>query len=320
MLKSSNLALLLAATALAADLPLERYESAEPAMGTLARITLYARNPESARAAFQAAFARIHDLDATLSDYKPDSELNRLCRQPPGLPIRVSPDLFLVLHHAQRLSEQTDGAFDVTLGPLTRLWRQARKNGRVPEDTAIEAARRRVGYRHVTLDSDARTASLTVADMQLDLGGIAKGYAADSALQVLRSLGITSALVAISGDLALGDPPPGRPGWRIGIGTASNVKTLRNVCVSTSGDSEQFIEMGGVRYSHILDSATGMGVRHQPVVTVIALDGMTADSLATAISVAGRSTVSLPPMVQVIESHRSVSIAPHKPALAFPVR
>src|SRR5687768_9799316 len=289
-------------------------------MGTLARITLYARNPGSARAAFQTAFARIHELDATLSDYKPDSELNRLCRQPPGLPIRVSADLFLVLHHAQRLSEQTNGAFDVTLGPLTRLWRQARNNGLVPDDAAIEAARRRVGYRYLTLDPRARTASLTVADMQLDLGGIAKGYAADSALQVLRSLGITSALVAISGDLALGEPPPGQLGWRIGIGSASNVKTLHNVCVSTSGDSDQFIDIGGVRYSHILDSATGMGVRHRPVVTVIAPDGMTADSLATAISVAGRSTVSLPPTVQIIESHRSVSTAPHKPAVAFPVQ
>ena len=319
-MKSSNLALLLVTVALAADLPLERYESAEPAMGTLARITLYAPNPESAREAFKAAFARIHELDEALSDYKPESELNRLCRQPPGKPVPLSADLFLVLDHAQRLAEQTGGAFDVTLGPLIRLWRQARKDRRFPDDGEIVAAQRRTGYRHLTLDARARTATLAIAGMQLDLGGIAKGYAADSALQVLRGLGVTRALVALSGDLALGDPPPGQQGWRIGIGAASNVRVLRNVCVSTSGDSEQFVEIGGVRYSHILDPATGIGLRHRSMVTVIAPDGLTADSLDTAISVAGYSALSLPSTVQVIETGQSASAVPRTPSVVSPVR
>ena len=195
---------------------------------------------------------------------------------------------------AYNLAEETGGAFDVTLGPVIRLWRDARKQKRLPDPAALAEARGRCGFRNLVLDAAARTVSLKMPGMLLDLGGIAKGYAADEALRVLRDHGIRSALVAASGDLAIGDPPPGKTGWRVGIDSLNapeskftRVLELRNAAVSTSGDTEQFLEIGGVRYSHIIDPATGMGLTDRIAVTVVAEKGIDADGLATAVSVLG---------------------------------
>lgn len=200
------------ATAQAAEQPLE---AVEPHMGTLVRIKLFAADEHQARSSFRAAFDRIAQLDAILSDYKPESELNRLCRAPAGRPVAVSEDLFRVLAASQELAVQTGGAFDVTLGPVIRLWRQARKENRLPGAAALQEASTRCGYRKMHLDAQQRAATLDEPGMQLDLGGIAKGYAADAALEILRGRGIRSALVAISGDIVCGDPPPGKRGWKI---------------------------------------------------------------------------------------------------------
>jgi len=162
-------------------------------MGSITRITIYARDDS----AIPATFARIKELDDKLSDYKPDSELNRVCRTAHERPVRVSDDLFRVLEAAQQIAYDTDGAFDVTVGPLTHLWRQRK----LPTPEAMS----RVGYRNLVLDSKNRTVFLKLAGMQLDLGGIAKGFAADEALAVLRARGVPRALVAVSGDLAIGD-------------------------------------------------------------------------------------------------------------------
>jgi len=268
----------------------ERFESGEPVMGTVARITLYASSAGEARAGFAAAFDRIRALDAELSDYRPDSELMRLCRRA-GEAVKVSDDLFRVLQDAQRVARDTNGAFDVTLGPLVRLWRRTRLKGRLPAPAEIARARGLCGYRRMTLDGRRRTVRLESKGMLLDLGGIAKGYAAAEALGVLHARGLGRALVAIGGDLALGDAPPEKPGWRVEIEHLGKVMELANVCVSTSGDAVQFVEIGGVRYSHILDPRTGVGVRNQKAVTVIAPEGAIADALATAISVAGEGLV-----------------------------
>src|SRR5579859_1124860 len=198
------------------------FEAVEPHMGTLFRIKLYAADERQAKAAFRAAFDRARDLDAILSDYKPDSELNRISQTPE----RVSDDLFRVLAASQKLAEETGGAFDLTLGPVIRLWREARKNNRLPDAEALREAGARCGYRKLHLDAANRTAALEQPGMQLDVGGIAKGYAADEALAVLKRLGIRSALVAASGDLAFSDPPPGQRGWRIGVGSHEQVLEL----------------------------------------------------------------------------------------------
>jgi thiamine biosynthesis lipoprotein len=254
-------------------------------MGTLVRIQLYADSEQRAADAFRAAFARIAQLDEALSDYKPDSELNRLSRAAAGVPVKVSADLFQVLAASQKLAEETGGAFDVTLGPVIRLWRQARKEHRLPDAEALREAGEHCSYQKLHLDPAKRTVSLGRAGMQLDLGGIAKGYAADAALLELSQLGIRQALVAVSGDLAIGDPPPGRRGWKIGV--QDRIVELSNAAVSTSGDAEQHLDANGTRYSHIIDPSTGMGITSQMAVTIVARRGIDADGLATAASVLG---------------------------------
>ena len=262
---------------------LQPFEAVEPHMGTLFRIKLYAADERQAKSAFRAAFDRIHDLDAILSDYKPDSELNRISQTP----LRISDDLFRVLAASQKLAEETGGAFDVTLGPVIRLWREARKNNRLPDTGALREAGARCGYRKLHLDAANRTAALEQPGMQLDVGGIAKGYAADEALAALKRLGIRSALVAASGDLAFSEAPPGQAGWRIGVGSSSQILELSNAAVSTSGDAEQHLDANGRRYSHIIDPTTLMGLTSGITVTIVAPHGIDADGLSTAASVLG---------------------------------
>jgi FAD:protein FMN transferase len=269
------------------------FEKAE--MGVPFRVTLYAPDEATAKAAADAAFARVEALNRILSDYDPDSELSRLARTSgQGKAVPVSDILWHVLERSQQLAEQTDGAFDITVGPLVNLWRRARRRGELPGAELLAEMRARVGYRHVRMDHQKRTVELLQPDMRLDVGGIAKGYAADEAIAVLRARGLPRALVAASGDIVAGDPPPGEAGWRVQVAALdapgappAEVLLLANRAVSTSGDAYQFVEIGGVRYSHIVDPRTGVGLTDHSLVTVIAGDGLTADGLDTAIDVLG---------------------------------
>jgi thiamine biosynthesis lipoprotein len=206
----------------------------------------------------------------------------------------VSDDLLRVVEHAQALSEKTDGAFDVTVGALTHLWREARKAQQLPSPEAIAIAKAKCGFRKLHIDTAAHTIELDEPGMQLDLGAIAKGDAADQALIVLKQCGITRALVAASGDLACSDAPPHEPGWKIGVDSLDSanaaftrVLLLANAAVSTSGASEQHLDGNGKRYSHIIDPRSGTGLTRDLTVTVVAPRGIEADSLATAVSVLG---------------------------------
>jgi thiamine biosynthesis lipoprotein len=286
--------LILAACCGVADDPkLERHTFAEPHMGTRIQITVYAADEATARRAARAAFDRVAALDGIMSDYRPTSELMRLCQQAGGEPVRVSEDLFQVLSRSQDLSRRSGGAFEVTVGPVVRLWRAARKDRKLPEAGELARARELGGFDKVKLDPKARTVQLTRAGMQLDLGGIAKGYAADAAQAVLKKHGITRALVAAGGDIVVSGPPPGREGWSVGIaplerpGKPARSLVLRDAAVSTSGDIEQFVEIDGKRYSHIVDPKTGLGLVGRSSVTVLAPCGTASDGLATAVSVLG---------------------------------
>lgn len=268
----------------------ERIEAFEPHMGTMFRIVLYADDAERANHAIRAAFDRVADLDNKLSDYKPDSELNTACRVAVGRVVTISADLATVLQASQALSEATDGAFDVTVGPLIRLWRRARQTRVLPSPEALAEARRLSGYRKLRVGE--RTLRVEIPGMQLDLGAIAKGYAADEALRLLAGRGFPRALVAASGDLAIGDAPPGKAGWDIGVDSLNSpdkdfTRTLQlhNAGVSTSGDTEQYVEIEGVRYSHIVNPATGKGLTRRIGVTVVAAKAIDSDGLATAASV-----------------------------------
>jgi FAD:protein FMN transferase len=272
-LRFTALSLLLAAPATC----LERFEAVEPAMGTLFRVVLYAESPTEARAGFEAAFARARELDARLSDYREDSELNRLCRQRRA---QASEDLYAVLRIALEVARASGGAFDPTMGPFTRLWRESRRSGRLPGAAAIAEARTRTGWRKVHLHGSNRTVTLSASGMQLDLGGIAKGFAADQMLAVLRRLGLPRALVAASGDLAIGEAPPGRAGWTVEVVGQTHVLTNRGV--STSGPGEQFASIDGVRYAHIVNPRTGFGLINARTAGVLAPNSTLADALATA--------------------------------------
>ncbi len=263
-------------------------------MGTLVTITLYAPEAGRARAAAAAAFKRIDALEEILSDYQADSELMRLCDQPFGKPVSVSAELFDVLQRAQKIAKLSDGAFDVTIGPYVRLWRFARKRKVLPTEAEIAAARAAVGWQKLRLDPRAHTVTLLAPKMRLDLGSIGKGYAADQALRVLRDWGIDRALVAASGDIAIGNPPPHQRGWKVAItpfdsatNAAPRTILLRNAGLSTSGDTEQFILINGVRYSHIVDPATGLGLTRRIQTTVIGPDATITDSLDTTVSLLG---------------------------------
>jgi FAD:protein FMN transferase len=273
---------------------LHRFEFRHPAMGTLFALTLYAPNAPTAEASADAAFKRIDALEDVMSDYQADSELLRFCDQPFGTPVAVGADLFGVLHRAQEIARLSNGAFDVTVGPYVRLWRFARKRRVLPTAAELATARAAVGWQKLRLDARARTATLLVPNMRLDLGGIGKGYAADQAMLVLKGRGLTRAIVAASGDIAVGDPPPGQRGWKVGIavpGTRTNELSrtflLHNAAVSTSGDTEQFIEIDGVRYSHILNPATGLGLTNRIQATVIGPNATLTDSLDTTVSILG---------------------------------
>lgn len=279
-----------------ADEPtLARFEYSEPHMGTEFKLVLYSADRDTANQAAAAAYARVAKLNKALSDYDPTSELTRLSATAgSGRAVAVSPDLWFVLERAQRLAAESEGAFDVTVGPMVKAWRSARRTKTFPSDERLAKASAPVGYRYLRLDPERRTAELLQPNMLLDLGGIAMGYAADEALKILNKHGLTRAMIDASGDIRCGDAPPGRRAWLIGIaplteskGPPSRYVELVNGALTTSGDAFQFVELAGTRYSHIVDPRTGLGLTNRSSVTITAPDCLTADSLATAVSVLG---------------------------------
>jgi len=254
---------------------LTRHEFMRPAMGGRAYIVLYSETFEEAVEASRAAFDRIEELNRVMSDYQADSELMLLCAQAGSGPVRASVDLIEVLRRSEEVSRASGGAFDVTVGPIVQLWRRARGDGKLPTPDELAEAMKLVGWEKVGLDTDAGTVDLAVAGMRLDLGGIGKGFAADAAFEQLRMRGIARCLVSMGGDIRVGDPPPGKAGWRIvpvpfsggpnGSNGSGGSKKRRgepmivsNVGVASSGDAERFVEVDGVRYSHIVGPKTGL--------------------------------------------------------------
>jgi thiamine biosynthesis lipoprotein len=273
----------------------ERYYFEQPLMGTYVSITVYAPDEASANTASEAAFARMQALVDVLSDYDADSEVRRLCATSgPGAPVAVSDELWTVLTRSRDVAAQSAGAFDVTIGPVVELWRDARRRRRLPLPSQLSTAMERVGWEMMDFDPEHQTVELARNDMQIDLGGIAKGYIADESLRLLREIGFAHSMVAIAGDISCGRAPPGAAGWRIGIAplgdpeaTPERYLILENAAVSTSGDAYRFVEIDGVRYSHLIDPSTGIGLTQSSSVTVVGKDGLTIDPLASAISILG---------------------------------
>ena len=268
------------------DLIPQKIELQEPLMGTLFQVTTFATDLPRARKMIQEAFEKAHEIEKVATDYNPRSELNRLCASPPNTPMPVSKTLFELLEIAHRTAQATKGAYDPTLGPLTRLWRESLKTRSLPSEIRLKQARSVCGYHALVLDSEEQTVMLRKNGMQLDLGGIAKGYAADVIFNHLKDAGLSQTLVAAGGDLRIGEAPPEKNGWTIGLRTfhltPSSTKTLVECAVSTSGDLHQSIEIGGIRYAHLIDPQTGLGQVSRVAATVIAPLAVQTDPLATA--------------------------------------
>ncbi len=289
------LSLALSGTVCVAVEPLQKFAFEKAEMGVPFRITLYAESEDVAKRAAEAGFARVEALNRIFSDYEDDSELTLLSRTSgSGRAVKVSDELWTVLSRAQLLAARTDGAFDVTCGPLTALWRNARRKHELPPPGRIAEMTARVGWKKLRLDEKAHTAELLAPEMRLDVGSIAKGFAADEALKTLRAKGCPRAMVAGSGDISAGDPPPGRKGWRIEVpgldlddaAPAPVVIEIANAAIATSGDRNQRLDANGKRLSHIVDPRTGQPLTDHALVSVIAQDGLTA-GISTACSVIG---------------------------------
>lgn len=264
--------------------------NSRPVMGTLAEVTAVAADRATAQRAIEAAYDRLEDVNALMSDYRADSEIGRLNALPAGQSLVVAPETFFCLMRARDVARLSGGAFDATCRPLVQLWKQAGQEHRLPEPEALAATLARVGWQKLELDPATRAVTPTVDGLQVDLGGIAKGYALDLAAEALRAAGAASGLVNVGGDVvALGSQPDGRP-WRVGVKHPFQpglfcTLALVDRAVATSGLQQRFHEIGGRRYSHIIDPRTGRPAEQAPSVTVIAPDGLTADAWATAFSV-----------------------------------
>lgn len=254
---------------------------------TITSMTVVTGNEQQAQQAIDAAYREMERLGQMLNFYADDSELTSINKNAGIRPVKVSPETFDVIQKAVFASENTEGAFDATVGPLVKLWDF--KKGVIPDKDDIEELLDQVGYQNIVLDSAAQTVYLKEDGAQIDLGGILKGYAADKASLVLQKNGISSGIVTVGGEVrAFGNKPDGTP-WIVGIqnprqkGPNDEVIAtiaLSNRSISTSGDYIKFFEKDGVRYHHILNPKTGYPAEQCGSVTVIANDGVTADGFS----------------------------------------
>ncbi len=263
-------------------------------MGCVYTVVAYGPDARALPRIVEAAFDEVDRIDRLMSHYKPESPLSRLNREAARGPVAVDPELFAFLAECLRYSRESEGAFDITVGPLMKAWGFFRGEGRVPEAAAIAEMLGRVGYRHVTLQADGRTVQFDRAGVELDLGGIAKGYAVDRVVELLRRHEVRAALVSAGGSTIYGlGAPPGREGWEVGIQDPIDPRRiarkvlLKDRALSVAGIREKSFEAGGVTYAHIMDPRTGRPVSDMLSVAVLAGRGTAGDALDDAFFVLG---------------------------------
>ena len=273
----------------------EKFSFERELMATRFSIVCYTDDHAAAQKAAEAAFAIGEKMNAIASDYLLNSELNQLVSKTVDTPIPLNSLLYELLEYSREISETTQGAFDPTLGPLTKLWRETRLHKRLPDPEKLKTARESVGWKHFTLDQKNQSITLFKKNMAFDLGGIAKGYAADLMLESMIASGLPQSMIVAGGDVRLGNPPSEREGWNVAVKTfdlekRDEILTLSNCAVSTSGDLHQSVEIDGVKYSHILDPKTGLGLTKRIAATVIADTAKLSDAIATASCVMGEGS------------------------------
>src|SRR6267378_1149332 len=269
------------------------YES-RPAMGTSFEVYLYAPNRERAAELFEAAFDEIERVEQVLSNYRPSSELSRINAIAADAPVVTDPEVFALLERAFVYSRESDGAFDVTVGKLMKAWGFFRGAGHYPSSEELARARAETGWQRVRLDQRTRSVLFLARGIELDLGGIGKGYALDCVARVLREAGVTAALISSgsSSIYAIG-APPGQAGWPVRVSdpldrtrTLSTI-LLKDQSLSTSGNYEKFFQLNGRTYCHIMDPRTGCPVEGMLQTSVIATEATDSDALSTAVFVMG---------------------------------
>ena len=273
---------------------LERYEYSEQKMGVPVRVVLYAENKEIAERVVKAVWERFDELNEILSDYDPESETIQVCRKLDAGNFdvddraTVSEDLRRVLEESRRYCEITEGAFDVTVGPIVKLWRRSAYFHKRPPEDMLLRTQESVGLKAWSLDERGLK---TREGTRFDFGGIGKGIALDSALDIARSFGVESILIDASGDIRVGAAPPGKEGWNIAVASLNQRPLcyceLANAGICSSGDANRWVEIDGVRYSHIIDPRTYEPLTRRCVSAVIAPTATTADAFASALCVLG---------------------------------
>ena len=270
---------------------IDAYEVTFPAMGTMLAFQTFSDDQQKVERVFKDAQREIERLVDILSDYSSESETVLLSQKDKvGQWQSVSSELWEVLQVCDQWHRLTDGAFDASVGQLSILWRKARKSKTVPTQAEIDAALKQCGWQHVEFDKDKKRVKLKIAGLRLDFGAMGKGYIIDKAYEYLASHGLPCSLVRAGGDLRCGTAPPGKEGWPIEIGKLSDNEQpirffLNSAAVSSSGDLYQYMEVNGVRRSHVLDPRTGIGVPGPRMVTVIAATSAQADAADTALCV-----------------------------------
>ncbi len=271
-----------------------RAQDARMKMGTIVGITVYGKDEARAKAALEAAYVEIDRVEKLMSRYSENSEVSKLNKT--GLtPFKASDELFMMLEKSIEYSEITGGAFDITVGPLMKIFRTSLEKGKAPDESAVANAASRVGFRKISLDSAAKTVAFESDGMEIDLGAIAKGYAADRAGAALKAVGAQSAIIDAGGDvLCVGSKPAGKP-WTVALRNPRDPEdfllklAVKDSAVTTSGDYEQYFESNGKRFIHIMDPRTGKSATGCISATVIARTAMQADALSTSICVLGPS-------------------------------
>lgn len=292
----------------------QKFGFSQAKMGSPFSIVVYSKDSIGVSILAQKAYQLVDSLNLIYSDYLPQSELS-LLTQHKTQPIKVSNAMIDILQRSQKAYQLSHGAFDITIGPLVKLWRQARKAKVFPADSLILQAQNRLGFGAIVLDTANQWVYINKPNMQLDLGGIAKGYIAQQVVNYFMKAGFPRVLVDAGGDIATGQAPPDKTAWSIGVNMPESEQLMpkmlkiQNASVATSGDMYQYVEIKGQKYSHIVNPATGLGLTHQRNVTVIAPDGATADWLATACSV-----------LSVKKAMRLVNQIPHSGVLITEIR
>ncbi len=283
-------------------------------MGTVARIVVTAKNQNQANEAIKAAVDAIYHIEELMSDYDPNSQLSQVNQQAFEHPVPVDAELFEVLTAAKLYSCLSDGAFDITIGPVVQLWRKAKEDNAAPTADALQKAKESVGDEHLILDAEKQTVRFAKEGMFLDLGGIAKGYAIDKAIEILLDAGVKGAMVDIGGDLrCFGMPANGAEYWLIGLQDPANegnvLLTLKmdNMAVATSGDYRRFVIIENQKHSHIVNPATADSAQDLSSVTLIAPTATAADALATAVTVLGNKKGL--PLINTIENTEAILIS-----------